>query len=189
MARIVIALRPVMPDDAAAISALYAPFVATNAVSFETDVPSTKVMRERIAAAGDIYPWIAAIEPDSDTILGYAFAKPFRPGEPYRFVAEVALYALADLEGQGVRRTLLGSLTATMTAQNFTQALCTLMTPNDKLIQLYEAHAFRRAGVYREVNYKNGQWNDVGLWQRELANADTPPDPVKAFSAVGIIRA
>jgi L-amino acid N-acyltransferase YncA len=181
-------LRPITPDDAPAITALYAPFVATNAVSFETSVPSVDDMHARITAADGHFPWIAAVDKESGTLLGYAFAKPFRPGETYRFVAEVALYAMADVEGQGVRRSLLAALCSTMTVQNFTQAICTLMTPNDKLIQLYEANGFRRAGVYREVSYKNGQWNDVGLWQRELSNADTPPDAVKPFSVVGVVR-
>lgn len=189
MDRQVIALRAVTPDDAVAMAALYAPFVATNAVSFETQVPTADEMRARIEAAGALHPWVAATDKDSGTMLGYAFAKPFRPGETYRFVAEVALYTMSDLDGQGIRRSLLASLVATMTAQNFTQAICTLMTPNDKLIQLYEAGGFRRAGVYREVSYKNGQWYDVGLWQRELANADTPPDAIKPFAEVGVVRA
>jgi L-amino acid N-acyltransferase YncA len=184
-----ISLRPVTTDDAKALAALYAPFVATNAVSFETTIPTTAQMKSRIAESKGHYPWIAATDDASGVILGYAFAKPFRPFDTYRFVAEVAVYTMGEVEGQGVRRALLSSLLATMTTQNFTQAICTLMTPNDKLIQLYEALGFRRAGTYREVNYKNGQWNDVGLWQRELANADTPPDEIKPFSEVGVVRA
>jgi L-amino acid N-acyltransferase YncA len=183
-----ISLRPVTTEDAPALAALYAPFVATNAVSFETTVPNAKEMKARITDSKGHYPWIAATDTDSGVVLGYAFAKPFRPFETYRFCAEVAVYTMGEVEGQGVRRALLGSLLATMTTQNFTQAICTLMTPNDKLIQLYEALGFRRAGTYREVNYKNNQWNDVGLWQRELANADTPPDAVKPFSEVGVVR-
>lgn len=183
-----ISLRPVTADDAPAIAALYAPFVATNAVSFETTIPSVADMKSRITGSNGHYPWIAATDADSGTILGYAFAKPFRPFETYRFVAEVALYTIGEVEGQGVRRALLSSLLATMTAQNFTQAICTLMTPNDKLIQLYEALGFRRAGTYREVNHKGGQWSDIGLWQRELANADTPPDEIRAFAEVGVVR-
>jgi L-amino acid N-acyltransferase YncA len=183
-----IVLRSVTPDDAAALAAIYAPFVATNAVSFETDVPSPKEMKARIMAGGDLYPWIAATDEESGVVLGYAFAKPFRAGAPYRFAVEVAVYTVGDVEGQGVRRALLSSLVATLTTQNFTQAICTLMTPNDKLILLYEAMGFRRAGVYREVNFKGGQWHDVGLWQRDLANADTPPDALKSFAAVGVVR-
>jgi phosphinothricin acetyltransferase len=101
----------------------------------------------------------------------------------------VAVYAAGELEGKGVRRSLLASLVATLSEQNFTQAICTLMTPNDKLIQLYESVGFRRAGAYREVCYKNGQWSDIGLWQRELSEPANPPADLKSFSTVGVIRA
>lgn len=179
-------LRAATPDDAEAVTALYAPYVVTNAVSFETKAPTASVMRARIVAAGDVHPWIVATA--SNVVLGYAYAKPFRPGAPHRFSVEVAVYASGDLEGKGIRRALLSSLAATLVEQNFTQAICTLMTPNDKLIQLYEAHGFRRAGAFREVCFKNGQWSDIGLWQRELAEGGSPPDELKPFSIVGVVR-
>lgn len=184
-----IEIRPVTAGDAAAITAIYAPYVATNAVSFEFDAPSTKDMKARITASDGLYPWIAAVDAESGIILGYAFAKAFRPGPAYRFVVETAVYAAGELEGKGIKRTLLSSLIATLTEQNFTQAICTLMTPNDKLILLYEAAGFRRAGAYREVSYKSGQWNDVGLWQRELNEPSTPPEELKPFVTVSIVRA
>jgi len=182
-----IELRAATPDDASAIAAIYAPYVATNAVSFESDAPSGRQMRARIEGSKDVYPWIVATE--GDVILGYAYAKPFRPGETHRYGVEVAVYAAGELEGKGVRRSLLTSLVATLSEQNFTQAICTLMTPNDKLIQLYESVGFRRAGAYREVCYKNGQWSDIGLWQRELSEPANPPADLKPFSTTGVVRA
>ena len=181
-------LRAATPDDAAAIAAIYAPYVVTNAVSFESETPGTKGMRGRMTAHDGIYPWIVAVDSDSDVVLGYAYGKPFRPGPAYRFVTEVAVYSAGELEGKGIKRSLLNSLIGTLIAQNFTQAISTLMTPNDRLIQLYEGVGFRRAGAYREVSYKSGQWNDVGIWQRELADAGTPPDEVKRFAEVGVVR-
>ena len=178
-------LRAAKPEDAEAVAAIYAPYVVTNAVSFETKAPTAREMRARITAAGDTYPWIVASE--GKVVLGYAYAKPFRPGPTHRFGVEIAVYTAGDLEGKGIRRALLAALLATLTEQNFTQAICTLMTPNDKLIQLFEAHGFRRAGAYREVCFKNGQWSDIGLWQRELAEAGTPPDEIKPFSTTGVI--
>ena len=115
-------LRAATPDDAEAVTAIYAPYVVTNAVSFETRAPTVKEMRSRIVAAGDVHPWIVATE--SNVILGYAFAKPFRPGPTHRFGVEVAVYAAGELEGKGIRRTLLSSLLMTLTEQNFTQAAC-----------------------------------------------------------------
>ncbi len=180
-------LRAATEKDAEAIAAIYAPYVVTNAVSFETRAPTAREMKSRIAASEGVHPWIVSVE--GSVVLGYAFAKPFRPGTPHRFGVEVAVYVAGDLEGKGLRRDLLTALIATLTEQNFTQAICTLMTPNDKLIQLYEAVGFRRAGQYREVCYKNGQWSDIGLWQRELAEPGSPPDEIKPFSEVGVVRA
>jgi L-amino acid N-acyltransferase YncA len=179
-------LRAAKAADAEALAAIYAPYVATNAVSFETKAPTAREMKARIELGDSLYPWIVAAE--GKVILGYAYAKPFRPGATHRFGVEIAVYVAGDLEGKGIRRDLLTALLATLTEQNYTQAICTLMTPNDKLIQLYESVGFRRAGQYREVCFKNGQWSDIGLWQRELAEAGSPPDEPKKFSDVGVIR-
>jgi L-amino acid N-acyltransferase YncA len=182
-------LRAATLDDASDIAHIYAPYVATNAVSFEEKAPSSREMRHRMTAQNGLYPWIVACPPGAaDVVIGYAYGKSFRPGPAYRFSVEVAVYAGADMEGQGVRRQLLSSLIATLTAQDFAQAIVTLTTPNDKLIQLYEAGGFRRAGQYREIAFKNGRWNDVGLWQRELAEPNSPPDEPKPFAEVGVVR-
>ncbi len=183
-----IALRPATADDAQALLGIYGPYVVTNAVSFESVPPALKDMRARIAAAGDTHPWIVAYDDESGLVVGYAFAKPTRPGNAYRFSVETACYVAGELEGQGVRRTLYGALLATLTAMNFTQAISTLTMPQDKAILLHEALGFRRAGVYREVSYKNGQWIDVGIWQRELSQPGTPPDEPLPFSTVGVVR-
>ena len=183
-----IELRPATAADADDIAHIYAPYVVTNAVSFEEIAPSTREIRSRIASHDGLYPWIVATQPGSDVVLGYAYAKPFRPGLSYRFTVEVAVYVGSDLEGQGIRKSLLASLIATLTAQDFTQAVVTLTTPNDKLIQMFEAGGFRRAGQYREICFKNGQWSDVGLWQRELSEPSLPPSEPKTFNEVGVVR-
>jgi L-amino acid N-acyltransferase YncA len=183
-----ITLRAATPDDAAAILAIYSPYVVTNAVSFETSPPSAKEMRARIKDTVETFPWIAAVDEESGTVLGYAYAKAVRPGPAYRFACETACYVAGELEGQGIRRSLYQSLLATLTEQNYTQAISTLTMPNDKAIVLHEAIGFKRAGVYREVAFKNGQWIDVGLWQRSLSEPNTPPDELKPFSAVGVVR-
>lgn len=181
-----VGLRLAVPEDGEALAMIYAPYAVTNAVSFETRAPTGQEMAERVSLSGDIHPWIVAEE--DGVMLGYAYAKPFRPGAPHRFGVEIAVYAAGEMEGQGIRRMLLSALIATLTAQNFTQAIVTLLTPNDKLIQLFEAHGFRRAGAYREVCFKNGQWYDIGLWQRELAAGGVPPDELKLVSETGIVR-
>ncbi len=182
-----IELRAASARDGAQLANIYAPYVVTNAVSFEDKAPDAAEMKLRLAAHKGMYPWIVAAE--ADVIVGYAYAKPLRQSPAYRFAVEIAVYTAGELEGKGVRKSLLNAILATLTEQNFTQAIVTLLTPNDKLIQLYEASGFRRAGQYREICFKNGQWNDVGLWQRELADAMIPTEELKPFKSVGVVKA
>ena len=171
-----IELRPATPDDAQALLGIYGPYVVTNAVSFESSPPAPKDMRARLTAAGDTHPWI-----DMDIAKSMGL-------NAYRFSVETACYVAGELEGQGIRRTLYGALLSTLTAMNYTQAISQLTMPQDKAILLHEALGFRRAGVYREVCFKNGQWIDVGVWQRELSQPGTPPDEPLGFAATGIVR-
>lgn len=181
-------LRAATPDDAGALLGIYGSYVVTNAVSYESIPPDVDEMQRRISATVDTHPWIVAFDPDSGFIVGYAFAKPVRTGTAYRFAVETGCYVAGAFLDQGVRRALYGALIATLTEQDFTQAISSLTMPQDSAIQLHEAMGFRRGGVYRAVSFKNGQWIDVGIWQRELAQPGEPPKEPKRFADVGVVR-
>jgi len=183
-----ILLRPAAAADAASILAIYAPYVVASAVSFELDPPSLKEMKARISSAEDQYPWIVAVDAESDVILGYAYAAAFRTRLAYRFAVETSIYIAGNFQGQGVGRILYPALLRTLETQGYTQAIAAITLPNDHSIKLHEGVGFRRAGVYREVGYKNSRWLDVGLWQRELDEPRIPPAEVKSFSSVGIVQ-
>lgn len=181
-------IRAATTGDAAAIAGIYGPYVATSAVSFETAPPTAAEMGARIDASGGLYPWLVAHHEDDGFVLGFAYAAQFRPRHAYRFAVETGAYVAVDLVGQGIGRLLYASLVATLEAQDFTQAIASIALPNDRSIDMHEAAGFRRAGVYRSVGYKHGQWRDVGLWQRDLATASTPPPEPKRFADVEVVR-
>jgi L-amino acid N-acyltransferase YncA len=183
-----IELRSATPADAASIAGIYAPYVVTSIISFETEPPTPREMKARMASADDKYPWIVAVDEESKYILGYAYAGAFRARNAYRYTVETSVYVTGDQQRNGVGRLLYTALIATLREQNFTQAIGAIALPNDPSIALHESVGFRRAGVYREVGYKNGQWVDVGLWQCELSEAGNPPDDLKPFSLVGVVR-
>lgn len=166
-------LRAATPDDAAAIADIYAPFVTASAVSFETEPPDEAAMRARIEAGGALYPWLAAEE--DGTILGYAYAARFRDRPAYRFAVETSVYLRAGASGRGLGRALYEPLLAMLEAQGFTQAIAAITLPNDASVRLHERLGFERAGTYRQVGWKLGEWHDVGLWQKALAAAGNPP--------------
>jgi phosphinothricin acetyltransferase len=167
--------RAATPDDAAAIAEIYAPFVTGSAVSFETDPPDAAGMRARIQAGGGLYPWLVG-EAEDGSVLGYAYAARFRDRPAYRFTVETSVYLRADATGRGFGRRLYGPLIETLEARGFTQAVASVTLPNAASVRLHERLGFERAGTYRQVGWKLGAWHDVGLWQRTLAPAATPPD-------------
>jgi L-amino acid N-acyltransferase YncA len=170
-------IRAATPDDAAALAAIYAPYVTGSHISFETEAPDAAGMRARIEAGAGLYPWLAALDGSGEP-LGYAYASLFRSRPAYRYAVETSIYVRQDAQGRGVGRLLYEPLLATLEAQGFTQAIAGITLPNAASVALHERLGFLQAGVYRQVGFKLGGWWDVGLWQRPLAPATpAPADP------------
>jgi L-amino acid N-acyltransferase YncA len=178
-------IRTVTTGDEAAIAEIYAPYVDSLSVSFEQRAPSPKEIARRIETVTETYPWLIA-ESEGE-IVGYAYASRFRERWAYRFAVETAIYIAAHRQREGIGRQLYMALIRTLSAQGYTQALATIALPNEGSIDMHEAVGFRRAGVWRAVGFKHGEWRDVGLWQRPLATMEDVPDEPKPFSEVGLV--
>ncbi|WP_315764204.1 GNAT family N-acetyltransferase [Sphingomonas sp. Y38-1Y] len=185
-----IAIRPAEAADAAAIAAIYAPFVLSGTVSFENEAPDARAMRSRMGSSDGFYPWLVATNGDgvSSGVVGYAYAGRFRDRPAYHWTVETSIYLAGDAQQRGVGRLLYEALLDTLRAQGFVHAIGAIALPNDASIKLHEQVGFRRAGVIREAGYKFGRWIDIGFWQCELAEAASPPREVRPFSEVGLVR-
>ena len=170
-------IRLATADDAAAIASLYAPYVVETAVSFETEAPDVEEMRSRLCAGAGLYPWLVDCDEDG-RMLGFASAGAFRARRAYRFSVETSVYVDPGAQGRGVGGGLYRRLLATLEAQGFTQAIAAITLPNDGSVKLHERQGFVRAGTYRDVGFKFGEWRSVGLWQRALA--PLTPQPAEA---------
>lgn len=178
-------IRAATTADAAAVAAIYAPYVDKLSVSFEQRAPSPKEMARRIETITETYPWLIA-ESDGE-VVGYAYGMRFRERWAYRFTVETAIYIAAHRQREGIGRRLYMALIRTLSAQGFTQAVATITLPNDNSIEMHEAVGFKRGGVWRSVGFKGGEWRDVGLWQRSLALMEPEPDEPKPFNEVGLV--
>jgi len=183
----VIAVRPATPDDAEAIAGIYRPYVEGATVSFETDSPDADEMHKRMLASNGYLPWLVVTEGAAATVMGYAFAGPFRDRPAYRYTIETSVYLAQAALGKGYGRQLYDALIDTVRAQGFAHAIGVITLPNDWSIRLHESVGFKRTGVLREAGYKNGRWIDVGFWQVELNSATIPPKEPKPFSETGMV--
>lgn len=176
-------LRAATPADAAALAAIYAPYVTGSAITFELEAPDAAEMRARMEAVAGRYPWIVA-EAGDGRLAGYAYACPFRARAAYRFAVETTLYLAPEATGRGLGTALYRPLLETLEAQGFTQAIAAIALPNEASVRLHERLGFAHAGTYAQVGYKLGRWLDVGLWQRALAPVGEAPREPLPLSAL-----
>jgi phosphinothricin acetyltransferase len=170
-------------DDAAAIASIYAPYVTASVVSFETEAPGAAEMRGRIEEGGDLYPWFAARD-DDGSVVGYAYACPFRTRPAYRFSVETTVYVADGAHRRGIGTLLYRTLLPVLEAQGFAQAIAAITIPNEASETLHERLGFHQIGTYERVGFKFREWRSVGLWQRGLALLSTRPEEPRPVSLI-----
>lgn len=99
-------IRGAVPSDAAAIRDIYAPFVESTAVTFETEVPSLDSYET--ALTDPEYPWLV-LERDGD-VIGYVKASRFHDRPAYAWSVEVAVYLAEGTRGGGIGKRLVTAM-------------------------------------------------------------------------------
>lgn len=169
-------IRPSEDRDLPAIQGLYAHHVLHGTGSFELDPPELAEMaRRRRDLLDGGYPYVIAT--NTEALLGYAYAGPFRPRPAYRWTAEVSVYVDPFHLRRGVGRALLSNLLDACEAQGFRQVLAVIGdAANAPSIALHAALGFRPAGIFHAVGFKHGRWLDITQMQRALGpGAGTAP--------------
>ncbi len=140
--------RVARPEDAAALLAIYAPYVEETAITFEYEVPSVEAFRARIAHTLATYPYIVAVEgqpanagagrvddaPVSSTsasgadaagahrtsehIIGYAYVGRLHERAAYDWTVETSIYVDRSARKHGLGRQLYERLEAILRAMN-----------------------------------------------------------------------
>lgn len=168
-------IRVATPADAEQVRAIYAPIVSGTAISFETEVPSTERIAERIEGTLRSLPWF--VHEQDGQIVGYAYATQLRERAAYRWSAEVSVYVRPHARSGGVGRGLGQAVLEELADLGYVNAFGVVALPNPGSVRLMESLGFFQVGVLRKAGYKLGAWHDVGWWQRTLNSHS--PDPVE----------
>jgi L-amino acid N-acyltransferase YncA len=174
-------IRLAAPGDAAAIAAIYAPYVNDTPVSFEESAPDAAEMAKRMAGDGrGLHPWLVAEH--EGAILGFASSSPFRARPAYRWSAETGVYLAPEAQGRGLGRALMERMIELLTRQGFTAAVAGITMPNASSVALHEKLGFQSCATYRDTGFKLGEWRTVQVFARDLAPRLTPPGELRRFS-------
>ena len=162
-------IRTVQLSDAAAIADIYNHYIENTIVTFEYDRVDASEIQDRIATITDSnFPWICCIDPESNELLGYAYAGPWRTRAAFRYVVESAIYLRDGLQGRGIGRKLYADLLRLLREGDFRSVIAGIAIPNEASIAAHQSMGFRRGGVFEKVGYKFDQWIDVEFWQLDL---------------------
>jgi len=169
------AVRLAREDDAAAIAAIYRPYVKGSRISFEETPPDPSEIARRMRSP--IHPWLVIEE--RGRVVGYASTSPMRDRAAYRWSVETGIYVAPGMQGRGLGKLLLAAHVDLLERQGFVTIVAGIALPNDASVALHEKLGFTLSGIERGVGFKLGQWVDVGRWQRDLApRTMTPVGPL-----------
>ena len=160
-------IRPATEADAAALLAIYRPYVERTAVSFELEPPTVDQFTARIRKSLDGWAWLVA-EMDG-RCAGYAYGTVHRDRPAYSRTVETAIYLDEGFQGRGVGRVLYGALLDRLCELGFHRAVAGITLPNPASVALHEKLGFTKIGVYMEVGFKFGVWHDTAWFQCGLA--------------------
>ncbi len=174
-------VRPVRPDDAAAITAIYNAYVLDTVITFEVDTIDAQEMGRRVAKLVDAgLPWLVAEDATlaadggaDSAVLGYAYAAPFRDRTAYRHTLETTVYLHRDARARGLGTALYASLFAALEDLTPAQSphapvhalIGSIALPNNASVALHERFGMTQVAHLKAVGRKFDRWVDVGYWQ------------------------
>jgi len=157
-----LAVRPMCPDDADQVLAVYQAGLDAGDASFEIEAPSwadfdaAKLPGHRHVATAD----------DTGELLGWAAAGPVSSRGAYAGVVEHSVYVAPGARGRGVGGTLLQALIGSTEAAGIWTLQSGIFPENTASLRLHEREGFRVVGIRERIGHLNGRWRDVVLVER-----------------------
>lgn len=166
--------------DAAAVRAIYAPYIIETSITFETIVPEVEEFERRITTALERYPYLVA-ELDGN-VVGFAYATAFRPRISYIRSVETSIYVKKDLKRGGIGGKLYRTLAKLLALQNVynLNACIAHIDPPDECVPatsrlFHEKIGFKQVAKFTKCARKFDRWIDM-IWM-EWIPVEHPDNP------------
>jgi L-amino acid N-acyltransferase YncA len=160
--------------DLPTVAAIYGHHVRHGFGSFEEVPPDVdELARRRREILSKRLPYLVASD-GTGTILGYAYASPYRTRSAYRFTVEDSIYIAPHAARRGIGRLLLEALIERCTKAGYRQMIAVIGdSGNDGSIGLHRSLGFVRAALLPTIGFKRGRWIDCVMMQRPLGPGST----------------
>lgn len=166
-------IRPSLPEDIPAITAIYTHHVLTGTGTFEVEPPTPADMAAR---RGDVLskglPYLVAV--DGKAVLGFAYCNWFKPRPAYRYSAEDSIYLAPQAQGLGLGRALLAELMVQAEKVGVRKLIAVIGdSTNHGSVGVHLSAGFVHVGVVKSCGWKFNRWLDVVMMDRALGLGDS----------------
>lgn len=183
-----ITLRTATPADAAALLAIYKPYVEQTAITFEWEVPTLEEFTNRIQTTLKKFPYIVA-ELNGQPV-GYAYASPFKARAAYQWAIETSIYVAMGYHKMGIGKALLLKLEELLAAQGVLNSNACIAYPavedeylTRNSVQFHEKMGYRLVGEFHQCGYKFNRWYNMVWMEKMIGDHVDHQPPVQNFSS------
>jgi L-amino acid N-acyltransferase YncA len=173
--RLDFAVEAARPSHLPEIATIHAEQVAAGLGSFEDPLPDAAEMGRRldaVQAAG--LPAYVAVDA-AGGVLGFCWARPFRPIAAYRATVEDCVHVAGDARRHGVGRALLEALIGACARLGCREMVAVVGDARNRAsMRLHEGLGFKPVGYLPGAGQKPGGVADVVLLQRSLQGQTGP---------------
>ncbi len=167
--------------DAETVLSIYAPYILTTPVTFETQVPSVSEFAERIESISGEFPYLLLFI--NSELAGYAYAHRQAERAAFAWNAELSVYLRMDLRGKGLGRPLYQLLMDLLKMQGYVNVYGVITGSNAGSIAMHEKMGFALIGRHEKTGFKFNEWHDT-VWMHKRIAADGAPGEIRRFDAL-----
>ncbi|WP_204516838.1 GNAT family N-acetyltransferase [Brevibacillus fulvus] len=156
-------IRDAEPNDLPALLAIYNYSVRSSAATFDLQEQTLQQRQAWFAKYNENYPLLVAEE--AGAIVGYACFGKYRDKPAYQQTVESSVYVDHRHQGKGIGKQLMQRLIERAKQLQYHVMIAGITKGNESSVVLHERLGFQYVGVFREVGFKFGQYQDVEFYQ------------------------
>ena len=153
-------VRPVRPEDAAAILEIYNDAIINTTAVYSYD-PVTLENRIEWLEAKARDGWPVFVAEDAGQVVGFSAYGPFRAWPAYLHTIENSIYVHPSRRGQGIGKLLIPPLIEAARAHQMHAMIAGIDAANEASARLHAHFGFEKVAHFREVGFKFGRWLDL----------------------------
>jgi L-amino acid N-acyltransferase len=161
-----LSIREGREDDLEALLEIYNDAVVSSPATFDLEPKTLEQRRKWFEEHKREHPLIV-VEAEGQ-VVGYATLSPFRDKPGYSRSVESSVYIHRDYRGRGVGTAAVRATIERAVELNYHTIIAGIVPPNEASFRLFRRLGFRHVGLFREVGFKFGRWQDVDFFQLHL---------------------